>query len=553
MQQPLSSPLSAIKPAYDVVVIGSGYGGGVAASRLSRAGQLVCVIEKGKEFPTGSFPSRLPELRRELQLNGGKMRSGSRTGLFDFRLGADIHVLVGCGLGGGSLINAGVALRPDARVFADPAWPDELSADGLLELGFKRAASMLRPSRYANAPELTKYRALQSASAAFGVPPVAAPVVVSFEDIINPAGVAQPACTLCGDCCSGCNVGAKNTVAMTYLPDAKAHGAEIFTELSVTHVAKGERGWRVYFAPSDAKDAAPSVVDAKTVVLAAGTLGSTEILLRSRERGLGLSDRLGDGFSANGDIIAFALGGRERVNGIGVGFPSKFDGDVVGATVAGQIELPDDHDLDRSMILQEGVLPSALAPLLPVFFIAGGRLLGAAQSLIKGVYQGPLSHLHTFFVVSHDDANGRISLDNGAAQVHWPGVGDEPVYARVDAALTKAAAAVGARYIKSPLAATNMGTKPATAHPLGGCGMGQNAGEGVVNHKCQVFDGLAQESTHSGLYVCDGSVIPRSIGVNPLLTITALTERAMVHLARDHNLGFDANPRVRQEADRALT
>jgi cholesterol oxidase len=553
MQQPLSSPLSALRPAYDVVVIGSGYGGGVAASRLARAGQSVCVIEKGKEFPTGSFPSRLPELRRELQLNGGKMRSGSRTGLFDFRLGADIHVLVGCGLGGGSLINAGVALKPDARVFADPSWPEELASDGLLELGFKRAASMLRPTRYANAPDLTKYRALESASTAFGVPPVAAPVVVSFEDIVNPAGVAQPACTLCGDCCSGCNVGAKNTVAMTYLPDAKAHGGEIFTELSVSHVAKGEGGWRVYFAPSDAKDASSSCVDAKTVVLAAGTLGSTEILLRSRERGLGLSDRLGEGFSANGDIIAFALGGRERVNGIGVGFPPKFDGDAVGACVAGQIELPDAADLDRSMILQEGVMPSALAPLLPVFFIAGGRLLGAAQSLIKGVYQGPLSHLHTFFVVSHDDAKGRISLDNGSARVHWPGAGTEPVYARVDAALSKAAEAVGGRYIKSPLAATNMGTKPATAHPLGGCGMGQNATLGVVNHKCQVFDSKASETTHSGLYVCDGSVIPRSIGVNPLLTITALAERAMVHLARDHNLGFDTHPRVRQEADRALT
>jgi cholesterol oxidase len=553
MQQPLSSPRSAIKPAYDVMVIGSGYGGGVAASRLSRAGQSVCVIEKGKEFLTGSFPSRLPELRRELQLNGGKMRSGSRTGLFDFRLGADIHVLVGCGLGGGSLINAGVALEPDSRVFADPAWPDEVRADGLLELGFKRAAAMLRPSRYGRAAELTKYRALAAASAAFGVPPVAAPVVVSFEDIVNPAGVAQPACTLCGDCCSGCNVGAKNTVAMTYLPDAKAHGADIFTELSVSHLAKEEGGWRVYFAPSDAKDAQASFVDAATVVLAAGTLGSTEILLRSRERGLELSDRLGEGFSANGDIIAFALGGTERVNGVGVGFPSKFVGDAIGACVAGQIELPDASDLDRSMILQEGVLPSALAPLLPVFFIAGGRILGAAQSLIKGVYQGPLSHLHTFFVVSHDEAAGRISLDNGSAQIHWPGVGAEPVYARVDAALTKAAEAVGARYIKSPLAATNMGTKPATAHPLGGCGMGQDAGEGVVNHKCQVFDGKGRESTHSGLYVCDGSVIPRSIGVNPLLTITALAERAMVHLARDHNLGFDANPRVRREADRALT
>jgi cholesterol oxidase len=83
--------------------------------------------------------------------------------------------------------------------------------------------------------------------------------------------------------------------------------------------------------------------------------------------------------------------------------------------------------------------------------------------------------------------------------------------------------------------------------------MGHDAGEGVVNHKCQVFDGRGRQSVHFGLYVCDGSVIPRSIGVNPLLTIAALAERAMVHLARDHNLGFDALPRVRQEADQALT
>ncbi len=205
------------------------------------------------------------------------------------------------------------------------------------------------------------------------------------------------------------------------------------------------------------------------------------------------------------------------------------------------------------MIVQEGVLPSALAPLLPVFFIAGGRLLGAAQSLIKGVYHGPLSHLHTFFVVSHDEARGRIRLDNGNVKVEWPGAGNEPVYARVDEALTKAAEAVGGRYIKSPLAATSMGTKPATAHPLGGCGMGEDAGTGVVNHKCQVFDGKGERSVHAGLYVCDGSVIPRSIGVNPLLTITALAERAMAHLARDRNLGFDAVTRLRHEADQALS
>ncbi|HUU25919.1 MAG TPA: FAD-dependent oxidoreductase [Methyloceanibacter sp.] len=547
----LSEPNDRMKPAYDVVVVGSGYGGGVSASRLARAGQRVCVIERGREVPTGGFPGRLPELRRELQLNGGKMRSGSRTGLYDFRIGSDIHVLVGCGLGGGSLVNAGVALRPDARVFADAAWPEAIRADSLLDLGFERAQAMLRPARYGKAAALTKYRALETASAAFGQSPVAAPVLVSFEETVNAAGVLQPACTLCGDCCSGCNVGAKNTVAMTYLPDAKAHGAEIFTELTVSHLEKRGESWRVHFVPSEDKDGEPSFVDAKTVVLSAGTLGSTEILLRSRDRGLKLSDRLGMGFSANGDIVAFALGGREKVNAVGVGEPPKYTGDTVGACVAGQIELPDASDLDNSMIIQEGVMPSALAPLLPVFFVSGGRILGAAQSLIKGVYEGPLSHLHTFFVVSHDDAGGRLTLDNGSLKVQWPHVAEQPVYTRVDEALTKVAEAVGARYVKSPLAATNMGTKPATAHPLGGCGMGEDAASGVVNHKCQAFADTSGEAVHAGLYVCDGAVIPRSIGCNPLLTIAALTERAMVHLARDHNLGFDTEP-IR-EAERAVS
>lgn len=548
MQQPetLSLDRTAMRPAYDVVVVGSGYGGGIAASRLARAGQSVCVLERGREVPVGGFPSRLPELRRELQVHNGKKRSGSGTGLYDVRLGPDINVVVGCGLGGGSLINAGVALRPEARVFADPAWPAEMREDGLLDLGFERASAMLRPKRYAGAPALTKYQALEAASGVFGKDPVTAPITVSFDEVVNPAGIAQAACTLCGDCCSGCNVGAKNSVAVTYLADAKTHGAEIFTELSVSHVEKLSGGWRVHFlSTGDAGDA--SSVDAKTVFLGAGTLGSTEILLRSRERGLGTSDRLGMGFSANGDIIAFALGGKNRANAVGVGEPPKFTEDPVGTSVAGQIELPDE-DLNASMIIQEGTMPSSVAPLLPVFFIAGGRLLGAAQSLIKGVYKGPLSHLQSFFCVSHDDAEGRLVLKDDAIAVDWPDVASQEVYARVDAALTRAAEFVGGRYIKNPLAATNMGSKPATAHPLGGCGMGETAESGTVNHKCQVFAGPRGDETHAGLYVCDGSVMPRSLGCNPLLTISALAERAMVHFARDHNLGFDTEP-IRPQAE----
>ena len=96
--------------------------------------------------------------------------------------------------------------------------------------------------------------------------------------------------------------------------------------------------------------------------------------------------------------------------------------------------------------------------------------------------------------------------------------------------------------MKNPLSGTMMGHQPATAHPLGGCGMGRERGDGVVDHKCRVFDAGAQAGSadvHAGLYVVDGSVMPRSLGVNPLLTITALAERAMLHLARDRGLSFD--------------
>jgi len=534
---PLSRPLSSLRQHYDVVVVGSGYGGGVAASRLARAGKRVCVLERGREYLTGQFPSKLTDIRAETMLSGGT----GKPGLYDVRLGEHMHVLVGCGLGGGSLVNAGVALRPDARVFADPAWPAEVHGD-LLEEGYALAETWLRPSADPEAAGLTKFRALATASPALGQPPEAARTVVSFAANTNPAGVAQPACTRCGDCCGGCNVGAKNTVALTYLPDAVNHRAEIFTQVRVEHVARtGAAGWRVFFRPSGEAKSPLSDVSADIVVLSAGSLGSTEILLRSRDNGLPLSDRLGHGFSANGDIIAFGYGGRERVNAVGIGHPARAGVPTVGASVSGQIIVNDANDLSRSLIVQEGVLPSALGPLLPVFFVPGGRILGAAHALFKGVYDGPLARTHTFFVVSHDDATGRIVLKDGRAAIDWPGVMDQPVYARVDAALEALCKANGAAYVKNPLSETVMGAKPATAHPLGGSVMGTDGAHGTVDHKGRPFAD-AGVSVHEGLYVADGSVIPRSLGCNPLFTITALAERTMALLALDYQLRYGTGP-----------
>ena len=551
----LARSLTYLKPHYDVVVVGSGYGGGVAASRLARAGKRVAVLERGREFLTGEFPSRFPELRNEMQVTGRRLRTGSAAGLYDVRLGDDMHVLVGCGVGGGSLINAGVALRPDARVFRDAVWPGQIRQDGLIEEGYARALRWLRPARDPEASSHTKFKALQQAGVALGKEPVAAPVVVNFAETVNAAGILQPACTRCGDCCGGCNVGAKNTIALTYLPDAVRHGAEVFTHAKVRSLAKlgaepGGGGWRVHLEAQDAERRQPALT-ADMVVLAAGTLGSTEILLRSREQGLSVSDRLGQSFSANGDIIAFGYGAKVPVNAIGVGFPEKVAGLDVGACVSGQIEIVDEQDLANSLTIQEGVLPSALAPILPVMFIPNGRLLGALQSLVAGVYKGPFAGLQTFFAVSHDSASGRLVLEDDRVTVRWPSAKDEPVYRRLDAALEALVGKSGGSYVKNPLAGTVMGQQPATAHPLGGCGMGQARDAGVVDHKCRVFDGRAgagSTDVHDGLYVIDGSVMPRSLGVNPLLTITAIAERAMLHLGRDHGLAFDDAPRATPSA-----
>ena len=188
-----------------------------------------------------------------------------------------------------------------------------------------------------------------------------------------------------------------------------------------------------------------------------------------------LSDRLGNSFSANGDIIAFGYGAKLPVNAIGVGHPSKVEGLDVGACVSGQIEIVDEQDLANSLTIQEGVLPSALAPILPALFIPNGRLLGALKSLIAGVYKGPFASLQTFFAVSHDSASGRLVLEDDRIALAWPGAKDEPVYRRLDAALEALVRQAGGSYVKNPLAGTMMGQQPATAHPLGGCGMGTRA------------------------------------------------------------------------------
>ena len=561
----LSKSISELRLSYDVVVVGSGYGGGVAASRLARCGKKVCVLERGKEFTIGNFPDRPLEAQREFQITSGGNHIGSRLGLYDLRMGDDINVFVGCGLGGTSLINANVSLTLDPRVWEDSAWPAPLVGDAALAVGEERARRMLRPVPYPNETPLPKLLALEKSAEALGKKAERPPINVTFSTGANHAGVVQPACTLCGDCCSGCNVGSKNTVQMTYLPDAVNHGAEIFTGTLVRSVRKERGKWRIFFEllghDREKFGVAEQSITADIVVLSAGTLGSTEILLRSREEGLPLSEQLGQKFTGNGDVLAFGYNNDVPINGIGFGHPPQVDIDPVGPCISGIIDFRDAARFEDGIIIEEGSIPSGLAPLLPALMAGGSLFFGedtdfgfadkadetarGLQSLFLGAYKGAANRTQTFLVMSHDSGAGEMRLEEDRLVVKWEGAARQPIFESVNAKLKAATAATGGTHIKNPMSHSFLGENVITVHPLGGCTMGEDRVQGVVNHKCQVFDCEPAEgpgTIHRGLYVCDGSVVPRPLGVNPLLTITSLAERAMIYMAKDYGWSFDDAP-----------
>jgi len=570
----LSAPNDRMSEFYEAVVVGSGYGGGIAASRLARAGYRVAVLERGKEFQPGEYPDTLSKAISETQVNGPEVNVGPPTGLFDIRLNDDMNVLVASGLGGTSLLNANVSLEPDSRVFDDPCWPKAFRDDrlGRLREGYERARRMLAPVPYPDKVPLNKVLAMRRAGKALGHAAELPPINVTFEDRINQAGVFQRACTLCGDCCSGCNVGAKNTVLMNYLPDARYHGAEIFCEVGVRWIERDGERWRVHYrrlGPGEyAFENEELAVTARIVVIAAGSLGSTEILLRSKTKGLLASDKIGCRFSGNGDMLAFGYNNAQPIDGVGLGVDAVMyrpdtDGKrPPGPAIAGLIDLRA-GPLEKGMVIEEGVIPGALAPILGPVMAEAAALTGidtaddlrdrVAQherevaSLVGGPYRGAVNHTQTLLVMAQDKADGRLVLRDDYLRVDWPGVGTRPFYSEIERRLKPVVAATAGTLVPNPVWTQLLKHHLITVHPLGGCAMAERGSEGAVDDACRVFVG-DDDRVYDTLLVCDGSVMPRALGVNPLLTISAVSERAMMLLAEREGRAFDDKPVPSQPA-----
>jgi cholesterol oxidase len=560
--QRISSAADRIQSSYTVVVIGSGYGGGIAASRLARAGQTVCVLERGKEIAPGDYPSTMVETAGEVQIDSPHTHEGKPTALFDFRLNRDISVLVGCGLGGTSLINANVALQATTAVLADERWPAELRATDALADGYRHARDVLQPTPFPeDRPKPAKLAALERSAEAIGAPCRRAPVYVTFdapEGGVNRFGVQQEACQMCGNCVTGCNFAAKNTVLMNYLPDAKAHGAEIFSEVSVRRVSRDDAGrWVVHYYVTGSWEqklrAEERTVTADVVILAAGALGSTEILLRSRRVGLPMSDRVGRRFSGNGDLLGFNYDGAATVDAIGAEPPRA---PAPGPCITGYVDARAEGSL-QGYVIEEAVIPGALAPVLPAllagFFPTGANTAASpeavaaqvgrlAESLALGAYHGATQSTQTMLAIGYDDGEGAMQLEHDRLRISWPGVGAQPTFAAESDGFLTATKAHGGVYIKEPIWSRLLGDHLVTIHPLGGCPMAPRAELGVVDHKGRVFADRQGTAVHDGLYVSDGSVIPLPLGVNPSLTICAITERCCALIAADRGWDIDYGP-----------
>jgi cholesterol oxidase len=564
---------------FDVVIVGSGYGGAVAAARFARALRdpttnqaSVCVLERGAEYVPGSFPTGIADLPWHVRLSrpDDPEVKGRADGLYDFRLGTDVSALVGNGLGGGSLINASVAERPQDDVLDEKDWPAALRRDRVeLDEMYATAIKMLHAGP-ADAGKFPKFRALQRFASSISLEATPARLAVHQADRVNDQGVEQKECIGCGDCVTGCNFKAKNTLPMNYLAEAKALGASLYVGATVSHVIKDGKGWKVVWRrtgtqhPPKADPAAPKdrsrddtyVLRARHVVISAGTFGSTEILLRSREQGLHLSKRLGKRFSANGDMISVHYDGSEPVKAAPEEH-SKFRERGVGPTITGKFSSGDTRA--NRVVVEELAVPGALHRLFREIVTTGALPVqlgrkdtsrhGANDDDPAAVHPGRIERTQVFAAMGNDGAKGELELvdgwrkagPDGAIRVEWDKAGDAAIYGAEDALLAKSEAG-GGMYLRSPLwkplpeSLSRMlsGKKPdgslLTVHPLGGCPMGEDWKEGVVDDLGRVYDPFDPADlarVHPGLLVLDGSIVPVALGINPLLTITALAERAV--------------------------
>jgi cholesterol oxidase len=519
-----------MRASYDAVVIGSGFGGAIAAFRLAQAGRSVAILEQGRRWEKGQFP------RTVGQAGEAFWEATAKSGFLEYRAFKNIDVMQGVGVGGGSLHYFNVNLRAPARVL--DRWPAPLSR-AQLDPYYALVEDHL-DSRPLTPPALRvmppRTAAFVAAARASGAEPRLAPIAVyTGPDRVNRAGVPQSACVYCGNCMLGCHVHAKNTLDITYIAEAeRKHGAEVYPLHKVDGLrpATDGDGYHVDFRVLTADRAATvdkGTVHARKVVVAAGTLGTNELLLRCRDelRSLPrLSAAVGTRFSGNGDLLfAGAWGTRTAIDpAAGPSITAVVD----CSTEENAIHVQDLGFPDPMLWFIEGALPPGKDRLWRTLKLLGryvarslrvgggrSRVTDEIGSLLRG---GRTNRFLPYLGMGTDAADGKLRLRDGELDVVWSHRGSRKMFRQMEDALRRISRETGGEYKTSFLWSWPW-RKLVTAHPLGGCVIGTDPSTSAVNHAGEVWN-------YPDLYVTDGASIPSALSVNPSLTIGAVAERA---------------------------
>ncbi|GAB2924750.1 GMC family oxidoreductase [Micromonospora polyrhachis] len=522
---------------FDVVVIGSGFGGSVAALRAAEKGYSVAVIEAGRRFTDDEFPKTSWRLRRflwapKLGCHGIQRITLLRSAT---RREAGVLVLSGAGVGGGSLVYGNTLYEPLPDFYADPQWRDITDWQAELAPHYARAKRMLGVTTYP--VQTSADRAMRAVADQMGVGHTVRPTPVGVylgrpgEQVADPyfggLGPDRTGCTHCGSCMTGCRVGAKNTLVKNYLWLAEERGAQVVPSTTVTSVrpAADGAGYEIETVRTGTwLPVRQRTFRANQVVFAAGALGTQRLLHKLRATGAlpKLSPRVGALTRTNSEAILGAAVPRPAARRRGV-------------------------DFTDGVAITSSFHPDAQTHIEPVRYGPGANLMGLLQTaLVDGgprrfrrwlgtLVRSPLTYLRLLSVrdwsrrtiialVMQSADNSLIthyrrgwfgrrrlvtSQGHGTPNPTWIPPGNEAVRRLADEI-----GGIPGGSISEPF------NVPMTAHILGGAAIGRSAEDGVVDAYHRVFG-------YPGLHVLDGAAVSANLGVNPSLTITAQAERAM--------------------------
>ncbi|HST56859.1 MAG TPA: GMC family oxidoreductase [Solirubrobacteraceae bacterium] len=527
-----------MKPEFDFdwLVIGSGFGGSVSALRLSEKGHRVGVLECGRRFADNDFPSSTGDFKRYFW----SPRVGLK-GIFRLTTFKDVAVVSGCGVGGGSLGYANTLYVPPAAFFEDRQWAEMQDWHATLAPHYAEAQRMLGVTQHTHDDPADQL--LRELGEELGVSDTyqKTPVGIFFGEpgktVADPyfggEGPDRTGCSLCGRCMVGCPHGAKNTLVKNYLYFAERHGARVLAERTVVDIrplgnGDGSDGYEVESVRSGAWVRKERQVHrTRGVVVAAGPLGTNTLLQRCRLKGSlpRISERLGELVRTNSEAI------------LAVTVPEDYPENLIQRVAISSSIYPDPHThIETVTYGNDGDSMSRLYTLL----VGDGTRITRPLKLLGQIIRHP-RRFAKVLVPRHWSRRTIIilvmqTLDNAIAlrprqgpfgmfrlQTEQDPERPNPTFIPVanQAAEWFAKRTGGVAQSSVMEALLNI---PTTAHILGGAVIAPDAEHGVIDARQRVFG-------YENLLVCDGAAIPANVGVNPSLTITALAEHAMSHVA----------------------